>query len=110
MSEQGQIGKEKALRLLGLARKAGAVQFGAEACEKMSRQGKTQLLLLASDAGQSTQSRFTHLSEQTGVELIRLGEAQELAAAIGKEKVVVIALSSRDFADGIKQAITSQAL
>ena len=48
---------EKALRLLGLARKAGRVDVGEEPAGASCRNQKARLLLLASDAGEHTVRR-----------------------------------------------------
>ena len=48
---------EKALRLLGLARKAGRVDVGEEPAGASCRNLKARLLLLASDAGEHTVRR-----------------------------------------------------
>ena len=48
---------EKALRLLGLARKAGRMDVGEEPAGASCRSQKTRLLLLASDAGEHTVRR-----------------------------------------------------
>ena len=44
---------DKPLKLLGLMRRAGAVEIGADRSTEAARAGKARVLLLASDAGGS---------------------------------------------------------
>ncbi len=48
---------DKALGYLGIARKAGLLQTGAENCGSAVRAGKAKLLLLASDASDNARKR-----------------------------------------------------
>jgi ribosomal protein L7Ae-like RNA K-turn-binding protein len=48
---------DKAARYLGIARKAGYLEIGAENCGAAVRSGKAKLLLLASDASDNARQR-----------------------------------------------------
>ena len=52
---------DKPLKLLGLMRRAGAVEIGADRSTEAARAGKARVLLLASDAGEMQQKRRSML-------------------------------------------------
>lgn len=91
----------KVMRLIGLARKANALAFGTEACEKIIRRGGVALLFLAKDAGRSTQSLFVRLAEDYGLPLTQDFVKAELSEAVGRERVAVLALVDVNFAKEI---------
>lgn len=95
----------KALRILGLARRANAVQFGAEACEKATKQGRSKLLLIASNAGDSTKKRFAKLAEDKQVSTYQAFTALQIKEAIGRDNVVVLSVSGEHFANEIRRLL-----
>ena len=52
--------RDKALKLLGLMRVAGAIEIGADRAAEATAAGKTRLLLLASDAGENVLRKAEH--------------------------------------------------
>lgn len=87
------MSKEKAIRYLSLAAKAGGIVIGADECEKAIRRGKGGLLLLASDAAGNAVRRAQVLSAQPRVELMATVYTKaELAAALGRGTAVAVAL------------------
>ena len=46
--------KDKALKMLGLMRPAGAIEIGADRAAEAARAGRASVLLLASDASETT--------------------------------------------------------
>lgn len=91
----------KVLRLIGLARRANALIFGTEACEKSLRRGGVTLLFLAKDAGRSTQSQFVRLAEEYGLPLSQDYVKAALSEAVGRERVAILALTDVNFAKEI---------
>lgn len=55
------MNKEKALSMLGLARRAGRLSMGHDMAEKSVASGKAQLILFASDVSDRLYSEFEHL-------------------------------------------------
>ena len=102
---QESLDLEKALRLIGLARRANAVIFGAEACEKAIRQGRAQALLIAKDSGNATKKRFQNLAAEAKLPVSGVLDGFRLSQAIGKNNIAVIALSGEHFATEIMRLL-----
>lgn len=54
------MNKEKALSMLGLARRAGRLSMGHDMAEKSLASGKAKLVIFASDASQRLYNEFEH--------------------------------------------------
>jgi ribosomal protein L7Ae-like RNA K-turn-binding protein len=90
-----------ALRLLGLALRAGRVAQGEDMTREAVSGHKARLLLLSSDAGESIQRRSEHLSSEK-LPLIRLTSTKaELGRALGRDSCAVCALTDLGFAQRI---------
>lgn len=59
LAMENKIQQQKALNLLGLARKAGKLTTGQDLVLAAIRSGKAKVVLMANDCGQSTQKKFT---------------------------------------------------
>lgn len=93
---------EKLLRLLGLAHRAGKLAIGATAVESLVRRGARPLVVIARDAGEAQRTRWARLSPVRGCLTDVVGR-DELARALGRQELVVVALSDRDFLAGINR-------
>lgn len=89
---------DKFLQFLGIARRAGGVQSGSALAEKAVRQGAARLLILASDAAQSTSSLFTGLAGQADIPIVSKYSKSELGQAIGLSERAVIAITDHGLA------------
>lgn len=99
----------KVLRLMGLARRASSLQFGAEACEKAVRHGRTKLLFIAADAGQTTRLRFENLAKQYRVAIYEGLTAEILARSIGRGNVAVVSVNNEHFAAEMQRLMKFEA-
>ncbi|MGN1030421.1 MAG: L7Ae/L30e/S12e/Gadd45 family ribosomal protein [Butyricicoccaceae bacterium] len=94
------------LGLLGLCRRAGRLTIGDEAVSDLCRAGQAHLILLSSDAGESTAKRARKTSEATGVPLIRIEAGREaLGAALGRGMCAVCAVSDAGFAAALAKKL-----
>jgi ribosomal protein L7Ae-like RNA K-turn-binding protein len=89
---------DKALRLLGLAMRAGKVVSGEEIVLAAIRSGEAKLVFLSTDAAKNTEKRVTDKCSSYQVPLIRAATRQELGHAIGKGERVVVAVTDEGFA------------
>jgi ribosomal protein L7Ae-like RNA K-turn-binding protein len=88
-----------AYRLLGLARRAGAVAPGTEAVRRAIREGEAQLILVANDASSVQLKKIeTTLHERTIPRAI-LGDRNTLGAAVGLAPLSAVAVTNRSLAD-----------
>ncbi len=93
--------KSKIASLLGLCRKAGKLACGASAAETAIRQKKCFLVLIAEDAGESIMKKIINLSTLNGIEYKILFNKEWLGNAAGLDEKAVVAVKSKDFAEGI---------
>jgi len=86
-------------RLLGLARRAGAVAPGTDAVRRAIREGEAQLILMAGDAsGVQLEKIRTTLNDRSIPQVI-LGDRSTLGAAVGLAPLAAVAVTSRSLAD-----------
>lgn len=96
--------------LLGLCQRAGKAASGDAAARQALRKGTADLLIIAADASERTQSRWLDLAERSGVPCYRVGTRDDLGSALGKEHRAAVAIQSHDFAQGIIGALAREGL
>jgi len=90
---------EQLLGLLGIAAKAGRLHTGEQTVCALAREKRARLILLASDAGSSTERRIRQLAEGTAQPVVRLALGrQALGGAAGKALCAAAAFSDVSFA------------
>lgn len=96
----------KALNLLGLARKAGLAELGEEPVGAAARAGKAYLILVAGDASDHSWRRAKSFAAGTDQQCLRLKESkQELGAAVGRESLAMGAVTDPAMALALVQAL-----
>jgi len=96
----------KALSLLGLAKKAGRVAVGGEAVSGALYQSSARLILTSSDAAKNTLRR---LSNYETVKHIHLPyDKEELGAALGFRSCAIVAICDAGFAKAFISAYDKQ--
>ena len=90
---------EGLLRLLGLALRAGRLQVGFRAVERMVQHQERPLLILAGDIGPSQRHKVERWDVMRTVTVP--SSAQELGSLLGRDKVAVMGLSDHGFVKGI---------
>lgn len=83
--------------MLGLAKKAGYIISGETGCIEAIKKQKCNLLIIASDSSHNTVDKFTSLVNKHSIKHISLGTKEELAQAIGKDLIAVIAVTDENF-------------
>lgn len=97
---------DKALNLLGLARKGGRIELGEEACGMACRQNKARLLILASDAGESVSHRAQYFVKSGKPPLIRVDRTKdEIGSALGRNVCPIAAVTDVRLALAYVQAL-----
>lgn len=85
---------DKALNLLGLARKGGNIELGEDNCAMACRSGKARLLILASDAGDSVSHRASYFVRSGKPPLIRVDHTKdEMGTALGRNVCPIAAVT-----------------
>jgi ribosomal protein L7Ae-like RNA K-turn-binding protein len=88
-----------ALRLLGLARRAGAVAPGTEAVRRAIREGKARLILFAKDASSVQLEKIRTTLHDRSIPRAVLGDRTALGAAVGFARLSAVAVTDRSLAD-----------
>lgn len=98
--ERETAAKEAVLRLLGLARRAGALRLGATDVSKALRREAPGVVFLAGDAGADLVRKI-----EAGIGRSRLERScfagSELADAFGRERLSVVSVHEPGFVRGI---------
>ena len=97
---------DKAIGLLGLARKAGKLETGEETVGSLLLQKRARLTLLASDAGSAVARKIHGLAEGTRQQILALPyDKLTLGAALGKQSVSVAAFADVSMALAFVKAL-----
>jgi len=84
--------RRRCLETVGLARRAGLVAAGFDVVKAAAKQGHVMLLLEASDGAMDGRRKVTGAAP--GVPVVDVFSAAELAAALGREHVIHVAISA----------------
>ena len=97
---------DKALNLLGLARKGGRIELGEEAVGMACRQNKARLLILACDAGDSVTHRAQYFVRSGKPPLLRVDHTKdEMGSALGRNVCPIAAVTDVRLALAYVQAL-----
>ncbi len=90
------------LGLLGLARRAGRLGMGVSAVEKMVNKGENPLVITSSDIGDSLKGRVSRWEPVRGI-VADVLTGEDMARALGREKLAVVGVSDSGFVKGIRK-------
>ena len=100
---------DRVLGLLGMMRRASAIAPGEDRASEAVSQGKAKLLLLASDAGEKTETRADRMLEGRSARKIVLPfSREETGAAIGLGSCVMIAVTDLGFARSLAEKLAEE--
>ena len=95
-----------ALRMVGMALKAGRLEVGDEAAGDACQYKKCRLLLLAADAGESSRRRAGFFAEEGNCLLAELPcSREELGAALGRKSCAMAAVTDLGLAQAIVERL-----
>lgn len=101
---EGSPGTE-VLRLLGLARRAGAVVPGTDAARRVIRAGEARLILMAGDASSVQLDKIRSVLKNRPIPRGTLGDRATLGAAVGRGPTSVVAVTSASFAEQLQRKL-----
>ena len=93
---------DDALKLLGLAYRAGKIVLGEEVLHQIR---KVRLLFLASDISEGSRERYLKKCHYYDIPFIDVCDTEELSSALGKNNVKVIGVTDKGFADALSKKI-----
>ena len=90
---------------LGLARRAGKLCFGTEACIKEIESNKIKLVIIAEDAAERTKKKFKNLCSQKNIPICESLRIEEISKAIGQQNKAVVGIKDTNFSKEIIKII-----
>ena len=98
--------RDRIMKLLGLMRRANAVQTGEDNSGAAVQAGKAKLLLLAADASDNARRRAEHFVSGRRTQLITLPfEKEELASGLGVNGGSMAAVTDLGFAGALMKLL-----
>lgn len=88
--------------MLGFAARAGHLTTGEHGGKAAIRRKKAKLVVLATDAADTTKDELLSMAQQHGIPLVQALTMEEIGMAIGKSKRAVVAILDENFACQIK--------
>jgi len=89
--------------LLGMARRAGAVQVGVERAREALRMGEATLIVVAADAAPGQRRKVEALASARDVPVLVGPEREELGRMLGVSELSALALTDSRFADRLRE-------
>ena len=100
---------DKALKLLGLMRPAGAIEIGADRAAEAARAGKARVLLLASDISETAERKAEYALEGRSALSLKLPFSRaELSAALGVGDCTMAAVTDMGFAEALVKQLAAE--
>lgn len=96
---------DAALRLLGLAARAGALLPGTERVREAARSGILRFALVAEDISDNSQDKLLPLLKSRGIPHVVRFRRAELGAAVGKAPLSAVGITVQSFADRVQQML-----
>jgi ribosomal protein L7Ae-like RNA K-turn-binding protein len=94
----------KALRLIGLCRRAGHLVAGMDVTLKALYNGSARLLILAQDISEGSRQKALRAAVAAGVPICSLADRHELGRGIGRRQCVIVAITDAGLAAAILAA------
>ena len=91
--------------MIGLARKAGKVVLGTDACSEAIKKKKVKLIIISKGAADRTKRMFKSLCEQSEIAIYEVLETDEISSAVGKDNKVVLGINDKNFSEAITKII-----
>ncbi len=97
--------RNSALRLLGLAKRAGAVASGIGSVRRAIRDGEALLILMAEDASSVQMNKIRTTKDDESIPRVTLGDRATLGTAVGTSELSAVAITQSSFADRLVEEL-----
>ena len=105
LKRMGTSRRAKALALLGIAQRAGAVLKGTDATRRGLRKGEARLVVLAEDGSETQRNKVLPLARAKEVPWVVFGDRAELGAAVGSGPLTVVGVTQLSFAKALAEQL-----
>lgn len=96
---------DKALGMLGLAKRAGKVTTGEYLCDKAIKSGQSHLIIIARGISESSKKAVCDACAYYGVDFIEYATAEELGKITGADRRCVVSVNDENFKNAILSKI-----
>lgn len=93
---------DKRLRLIGLAIRAGKVRMGTFVTEKLIKENKAPLVIIAGDGSEKQTKKIVSLANCHNSEYMIMSTKEELGRISGRDELLCMVVSDENFINGIK--------
>lgn len=93
---------DKALSMLGIAAKAGAVASGEFQTEQAVKSGAAYLVIVAEDASDNTKKMFRNMCEFYETDLVFYTDKESLGHSIGRKFRASLAITDEGLANAVR--------
>lgn len=104
-SMMNQIAMNKIYSMISLAKKAGKVVAGSDACESALQSGKLKLLIVSGDASKGTRKNFDDACRYRNIPIKIFGDRNNLGNFIGRDQIVILGITDKGFSNTIMKLI-----
>ena len=91
--------------LLGLARRAGKLSFGTEACKQDIEKNKIKLIIIAKDSAERTIMNFKNICKEKNIPIFEILNIEEISNSIGQNNKAIIGIKDINFSNEIIKII-----
>lgn len=102
--------KEKALNILGLAKRSKNILIGTDTVINNLQNKKAKIVVLAKDASLNTQEQIRNKCHYYQISLDESFLSQEISQAIGKENIKIVALCDQGLKESFEKLVKDGAL
>lgn len=95
----------KALGMIGLAKRAGKIQTGEFLCDKAIKSGQSHLIIIATDISPGSKKSICDACNYYNVEYVEFASSEELGKITGSECRVVVSVNDENFKNAILSKI-----
>ena len=101
MVKKSGMKETKVFNLLHLARKAGKLQIGFDACERSCLRNRAKLVIFAEDISKNNRRRVQFLAKNSNTKVIAFGTKKLFAEAFKTKEIGIICVEDENFAGGL---------
>jgi len=93
--------EDKIINLLHMARKAGKLKSGYDACERSCFSNNARLLICASDIAERTKNHLLNMANANNIKIIEFGSKALFGREFKIRDIGIICIEDANFAKGI---------
>ncbi len=98
--------RERFLSNLGLARRAGNVAFGFDACARAVQAGEASCVFCSADAAENTRKRMERICAGQGAEMLYIPfSLQEIGRATGRKDTALFVVTDQGLMELLKRSL-----